>query len=231
MSDVRGMTFYKGLLYYVDANMATLRQVEPSTGQTTTIAGQTPNDNSSTSYSCTAMLCCGNTAPAMDGTGTAAIMNSPRYISGDNSGNLYLIDTNGSAIRKYDTVTSAVTTIVSGLGYADGVGAAVRIDRPRGLASDGTSVYFGEQDEHTIRQVEIATQTTSTFVGVRGCAGPANLMGGTGGDGSQSWMGNCTAATVAAKPQFTVGTITMTFDYGTNSIFALANGGRLLRIE
>ena len=224
MSDVRGMAFYNGLLYFVDGNMATLRQVDPTSGQVTTLAGQTPNDNSSTGYSCSTNLCCGNT---MGG----APMNSPRYMASDNSGSLFIIDTNGSAILRYDTIGAGLFTIVSGVGYVDGVGSAVRMDRPRGITSDGTSVYFGEQDENTIRQVEIGTATTSTFVGVRGCAGPLNLSGASGGDGTQSWAGNCSAAAVSGKPQFATGAVSLSFDYGTKSIYAIATGNRLLRIE
>lgn len=225
MSDVRGMAFYGGLLYFVDANMAMLKQVDPTTGVVTTLAGVTPNDNANTSYNCATNLCCGNTT-------FGAPMNSPRYMTSDNSGNLFIIDTNGNAILRYDIASGMLTPIVSGTGYVDGVGAAVRMDRPRGITSDGTSVYFGEQDENTIRQVELATATTSTFVGVRGCLGPANLAGSSGGDGTQIWTGSCgTAGAVSGKPQFETGAVTMTFDYGTKSIFAIGVGNRLLRIE
>lgn len=224
MSDVRGLAFYAGVLYYVDANMATLRAVDPTTGQVTTLSGQTPNDNANTNYNCATNLCCGSTAPG-------APMNSPRYLTQDNAGSLFIIDTNGSAIRKYAIGAGVLSTIVSGLGYVDGVGAAVRVDRPRGITSDGTSLYFGEQNENTIRQVELASATTSTFVGVRGCAGPLNLTGVSGGDGSQSWAGNCNAGPVAGKPQFAVGSVSMSFDYATKAIYAVATGNRLLRIE
>ncbi len=230
-SDVRGLTFYNGLIYAVDANMATLRSIDPSTGTVTTLAGQTPNDNANTNYSCSTMLCCGNTAMAMDGVGTAAIMNSPRYITQDNGGSLFIMDTNGSAIRTYNVANNTLTTIVGGVGYVDGVGTAVRMDRPRGITSDGTSLYFGEQNLGTLRQIELGTSTTSTFVGVRGCIGPQNLMGGTGGDGSQSWTGNCQNPAVGMKPQFDVGPLNLTFDYGTQSIYAVGANNRLLRVE
>ena len=224
MSDVRGLAYYNGVLYYVDANMATLRAINPLSGQVTTLAGQTPNDNAGTNYDCAANLCCGSTAPG-------APMNSPRYMASDNSGSLFIIDTNGSAIRRWDIGPASLSTIVAGAGYVDGVGNAVRMDRPRGITSDGTSLYFGEQNENTIRQIVLGTATTSTFVGVRGCAGPANLAGMTGGDGSQSWAGNCTAGAVANKPQFAVGPVSLTFDYATSAIYAVATGNRLLRIE
>lgn len=224
MSDVRGLAYYGGLLYFVDANMATLRSVDPQSGQVTLLAGQTPNDNANTNYDCATNLCCGNTNPG-------APMNSPRYIASDNSGSLFIVDTNGSAIRRYDIGSTTLSTIVSGVGYVDGVGAAVRMDRPRGITSDGTSLYFGEQDENTVRQIVVGTATTSTFVGVRGCAGPANLAGMSGGDGSQSWTGNCNAGAVAGKPQFAVGAISLSFDYGTKAIYAVATGNRLLRFE
>ncbi len=124
-----------------------------------------------------------------------------------------------------------MSTIVSGNGYNDGVGPAVGMDRPRGITSDGTSVYFAEQDERTLRQVELASSTTSTLVGVRGCSGPANLSGGVGGDGTLDWGGQCGAPAVVNKPQFTTGTTGLVFDYAANAIFAATANGRLLLIE
>ncbi|MBW2277555.1 MAG: hypothetical protein JRF63_08695, partial [Deltaproteobacteria bacterium] len=178
-------------------------------------------------------LCCGSSATAANGYGTLAVMNSPRYLTADNAGNLYIIDTNGNQLRKYNTVTTYLSTLVSGTsGYMDGDSSVAGIDRARGIVSDGTSVYFGEQNSNTIRQVVLSTVETSTFVGIRGCGGPANLNGGVGGDGSTDWGGQCgTNATVMNKPQFAAGIANMTFDYNTHAIYAVVSGGRLLKLE
>jgi hypothetical protein len=199
------------LIYFVDANMATLRQLDPATREVLTLAGQTPNDNSGSGYSCGVSLCCGSMGPAQDDFGTSAVMHSPRYMTGDNSGNIFIVDTNGNAIRQYDIATTFLSTVIAGNGYADGVGPAAGMDRPRGITSDGTSFYFGEQNLNTLRQVELATATTSTFVGVRGCAGPANLAGGIGGDGTQDWGGTCNDPAVANKPQFDSGIASLAY--------------------
>jgi cysteine-rich repeat protein len=231
MADIRGLAYFSGTVYFVDGNMATLRGLDPATGDVMTLAGQTPDDNSGTNYDCGANLCCGGGGPAADGYGTSAIMFSPRYITSDNAGFIYIIDTNGNAIRRYNVATTYMATMVGGNGYNDGVGPAVGMDRPRGITSDGTSVYFAEQNDSTLRQVELATATTSTLVGVRGCTGPANLGGGIGGDGTQDWSGQCGSPSVVNMPQFTTGTTGLVFDYAANAIFAATSNGRLLLIE
>ncbi len=237
MSDIRGMVFYSDVLYFVDANMATLRSYTPATNEVTTLAGNPTGapqgNNSASGFDCTVNLCCGSSATSSDNYGTLAVMNSPRYLTSDNAGNLYIIDTNGNRLRKYNTVTGYLSTLVSAAGgYNDGDSSVAGMDRPRGIVSDGTSVYFGEQNDNTIRQVELSLVTTSTFVGVRGCAGPANLSADIGGDGTMDWGGSCgSSATVMNKPQFPVGIAGMTFDYGTNAIYAVVSGGRLLKLE
>lgn len=50
--------------------------------------------------------------------------------------------------------------------YVDGVGTAARIHRPRGITSDGTSIYFVEFNYHTVRQGVLATQDVSTLAGM-----------------------------------------------------------------
>jgi cysteine-rich repeat protein len=239
-SDIRRMAFVGDLLYFVDANMGTLRSLDPDTGEVLTVAGSPSNDNSGSSYSCGASLCCG-TGMTQDGVGSAGLMNSPRYLTGDNSGNLYIIDTNGNEIRRFNTVTGYLDTIVGNVScvpdmsttcYTDGTGLAVELDRGRGITSDGTNVFFGEQDENTIRQVDPLASTVETLVGVRGCAGPANLTGSaSGGDGTQDWSGACGNAMVSAKPQFSTGIVGMTYHFATRSIYMVNANKDLLRIE
>src|SRR5690606_36442723 len=104
--------------------------------------------------------------------------------------------------------------------------AAVRLGRPRGVASDGTSVYFTEQNAHTVRQVVIQTTDTSTLAGVRGCNGGQN---GTGGNGTQDWAGMCNQAGMGL-PRFDTPFGAIAFHYPSRSILLIENG-RLRRIE
>lgn len=154
-SDMRGLTYYAGRLYSVDANAAVLRALDLATMTVSTLAGTA------------------NMHGSVDGVGAAARFQSPRYIASDNSGMLFIADTNGQRIRAYNTVTGGVTTFAGDgtMAILDGVGTAAQIQRPRGITSDGTSVYFAEFNGHVIRQGVIATQAVTTMIGAAGTAG------------------------------------------------------------
>jgi cysteine-rich repeat protein len=153
--DLRGLTYYGGLVYFVDANAAVLGSFDPATGDVVTLAG-TPYNND-----------CPPGAMPQDGIGAAASFCSPRYMASDNSGMLYVADTNGNTMRGYNPVTGQVTTFAGtgSCGYADGTGTAAEVHRPRGMTSDGTSLYWVEFNAHTIRQGVLATGDVSTMVG------------------------------------------------------------------
>jgi hypothetical protein len=136
---LRGLTYYGDKIYLVDGNASTLRSFDLNTGEVKTLAGQpgSPGD--------------------VDEFGTQARFISPRYMTSDNSGMLYIADTNGYKIRTYNTMTGEVGTFAgSGVeGYVDGQAASVMIHRPRGLTSDGTSIYWVEFNSHTVRQAHL----------------------------------------------------------------------------
>ena len=146
---IRGLTWYGGHLWIVDPEAATIRRFDPATGDVVTVAGD-PYQRA-----------------VVDGVGSGARFNSPRYLVSDGTGLLYVSDTNGASIRTLDTATMAVTTFAGDgtVGYVDAVGSAARIHRPRGITTDGTSIYFAEFNAHTIRQGVIASQSVSTLVG------------------------------------------------------------------
>ncbi len=160
---IRGLTWYAGYLWIVDPPAATIRRLDPATNAVVTVAG------SPFAYG------------TADGVGSGARFNSPRYIVSDNSGMLYISDTNGQAIRTLSVATSMVGTFAGvpvaptppppPAMYVDGVGSAARIHRPRGITSDGTSVYFVEFNQHTVRQGVIATQAVSTLAGTPAATG------------------------------------------------------------
>lgn len=171
--DPRGLTYYAGFVYLLDANGAVLRRFDPATNEVLTLAGQ-PYQT-------------GN----VDGVGNAARFTSPRYMASDNSGVLYIADTNGFHIRTYNIGANYVGTFAgTGMaGYVDGVGTNAAIHRPRGMTSDGTSIYFTEFNQHTIRQGILATQDVSTNVGQH-CNGMMCNGGYTEGVGTASrWSG------------------------------------------
>ncbi len=102
---------------------------------------------------------------------------------------LYIADTNGATIRAYNTATTEVTTLAGNgtPGYVDGVGGAVRVDRPRGLAFDGASLYWVEFAQQAVRQIVLPAGSVSTMLGDH-CDGvvappcPGTYIEGTGID-------------------------------------------------
>jgi hypothetical protein len=160
-NDNRGLTYYNGHVYMVDANGAVLRRFDPQTNEVLTIAGQLGNPG------------------IADGMGLQAQFLSPRYMTSDNGGMLYIADTNGYHIRSYNVATTAVGTFAGNgvQGYADGMGVNASIHRPRGMTSDGTSIYFAEFNQHTIRQGVLSTASITTNIGQH-CNGSMNCAGG-----------------------------------------------------
>jgi hypothetical protein len=232
--DIRGLTYAGGLVYLLDGCEQVLRRLDPVTGEVETIAGQRifdPSVPQSPPYTCPTNWTCTDGVPA-DGQGLGAVFGSPRYMATDHAGHLYITDTNGEAVRSYDIASGWVGTLVGrqsagGPVYQDGTGAAVGLLRPRGLTSDGTSLYWTEQTAHTVRQVVIGTREASTLVGVRGCNGSAD---GVGGDGSRDWAGACSDPQVVALPQLDTPMGGLVYHYPSRSLFLLESG-RLRRVE
>lgn len=157
---LRGLTYYGGYVYILDGSQHVLRRFDVQTQEVTTIAGQAG--------------VAGN-----DGPGNQATFNSPRYMASDNSGLLFISDTQGAKVRTYNINTDTVGTFVGNgtQGYTEGIGQSAQIHRPRGLTSDGTSLYIAEFNQHTIRQGVIATQELSTNIGQH-CGGNMPCAGG-----------------------------------------------------
>ena len=137
----------RNLPYVADKNNNKIRQIEISTGDVTTLAGD-------------------GTFGFLDANGTSAKFKSPEGLFGVGN-TLYVGDSEGNRIRKIDLTTDDVTTLAgSGIaGTLDGVGTSAKLDDPAGLWSDGTYVYSPDEDTHRIRKVEISTGTVTTLAG------------------------------------------------------------------
>lgn len=138
-----------GNLYVADGS--TVRKITPA-GAVTTIAGQFGDRQ------------------LLDGTGTAARFTFVHGITSDPFGNLYISEFGTPVIRKI-TSGGVVSTIAGGPratneGYVDGIGSAVKLNFPTGLASDGQgNIYISEQSNDLIRKMTPAG-VVSTFAGV-----------------------------------------------------------------
>jgi cysteine-rich repeat protein len=207
--DLRGLTYYGGHVYLVDACRATLRRFNPVSGSVVTLAGMA-----------LPATCAGGTT--VDGYGAAGRFVSPRYMASDNSGTLYIADTNGNLIRSYNVLTGWLGTFVGSgsCGYTDGLGAAAEIHRPRGMTSDGTSIYWVEFNAHTIRQAELATADVSTAVGTPpACALTCSCVTPPPG----AYVEGVGAAARLDNPW------SLTFNYPSASLFVFDGGNAVIR--
>ncbi len=126
-----------GTLYVTDTNNNLIRRIS-SGGVVTTVAG----------------------VPAIaghqDGTGTAALFNQPTGMGIDSAGNLYVVDTGNSVIRKISPAGAVMT--LAGLatvgGQKDGSGPEAWFNQPKALVvtSNGT-VFVADTGNSTIRRI------------------------------------------------------------------------------
>ncbi|MDH5716467.1 MAG: DUF4215 domain-containing protein [Spirochaetia bacterium] len=91
---------------------------------------------------------------SIDGDSATAKLNMPYGITSDGA-SLFVVDTNGPIIREIDIATGYVTTIAGTAGvfdYVDANGSFARFYEPKGITTDGTSLYL--VDYNTIRKID-----------------------------------------------------------------------------
>jgi sugar lactone lactonase YvrE len=107
-------------------------------------------------------------ATGSDGTGAGARFSNPTDSVTDGI-NLYVVDTYNNKIRKVVIATGVVTTFAgspnNSWGAADGVGTAATFYYPRGITTDGTSLYVVDTYNYKIRKIDIATATVTSITG------------------------------------------------------------------
>ena len=158
-----------GNLYVADTMNGTIRKVT-SDGTVTTLAGTAGFSGSA------------------DGTGAEAQFSWPTAVAVDGDGNVYVADTQNSAIRKV-TPEGVVTTLAGNKmspGYADGTGAAAQFSQPMGLAVDGAgNVYVADTFNSLIRKVTPEGVVTTVAGSIEG-----GMMGHENPDGigTNAWF-------------------------------------------
>lgn len=148
-----------GNLYVADSNNRTIRKIVAATGAVTTLAGS-------------------GMGGAIDGTGTAASFSSPRGITFDGAGTLYVSDAN--RIRTLVAATGVVSTLAGDgtPGTADGPGDRARFNYPGGLAADGAGhVYVPDTESSTLRQVDVSSRAVTTLAGAAPVSGNSDGTG------------------------------------------------------
>ena len=133
-----------------DSNNNNIRKIVIATAVVTTLAGSTTGISGSA-----------------DGTGTAALFNSPTGVITDGT-NLYVTDTINFTIRKIVISSGSVTTFAGtagiwGLVIVDGIGPVARFGNPTGITTDGTNLFIADGFNSSIRKIGIATQMVSSI--------------------------------------------------------------------
>ena len=155
-----------GDLYIADTNNNRIRRVDAATGIITTVAG-----NGTVGYS-------GDGGPAVN-----AQFNKPKDLRVSPTGDLYIAETNSSAIRRVDAATGIITTVVGNgtIGYSGDGGPAVsaQLGKPQAIFLTATGdLYIADTNNSVIRRVDAATGIITTLagngtVGYSGDGGPA----------------------------------------------------------
>ena len=149
-----------GNVYVADSGNSTIRKISPQ-GKVTTFAGVAKKTGST------------------DGTGIAALFNSPAGVAVDGMGDLYVADSGNNAIRKI-TASGVVTTLAGKAGVsgsADGTAAAALFNGPNSIALDQTgNLYITDTGNNTIRKITLEG-VVSTVAGTAGQSGTVDGIG------------------------------------------------------
>ncbi|HRG47038.1 MAG TPA: hypothetical protein PLX69_13995 [Leptospiraceae bacterium] len=110
----------------------------------------------------------------LNANGTTALLNEPKGVVVDSSGNILFADSKNNSIRKISTtgdVTTLAGSIASESGATDGNGISARFNGPYGLAIDASNnVYVADGANQTIRKVT-STGVVTTVAGLAGTDG------------------------------------------------------------
>ncbi|MDR1011513.1 MAG: hypothetical protein LBM04_10410 [Opitutaceae bacterium] len=141
-----GLALRSGTAYVADTGNNVIRAIEIATGKVATLAG---NANAPA------------TAPAADGAGAAARLKSPAGLAIDDSGHLFVADTQSHTVRAI-TPDGAVTTIA---GQPDAPGAdATHLDTPLDITWGGDgALYVADTGNNAIRKITPGAQPGSGF--------------------------------------------------------------------
>lgn len=131
------------VLLIADQTNHAIRQLNFTSGNLTTIAGNLTNSGAS-----------GDGGPA-----TSAKLNSPRGVAIDNSGNIYIADAGNCIVRKVDAITGFMSTIAGQAGNCTGGGdnmaaTSVSLGNVRAIHADKAgNVYVADPSFGQVRKI------------------------------------------------------------------------------
>ncbi|MDR3606671.1 MAG: SMP-30/gluconolactonase/LRE family protein [Oligoflexia bacterium] len=149
-----------GTFYITDSGTNMIRVIS-SSGMVSTLAGQT------------------GLSGYADGQGSAAKFSDPDGVVLDGSGNLYVVDSSNTCIRKV-TSSGNVTTLAGSAkvsGSSDGQGSTAAFNGPQRITADRSgNLYVTDENNNTIRKIT-PSGYVSTIAGAAGSGGSANGYG------------------------------------------------------
>lgn len=162
-----------GNIYFADCSNNRIRKVNVDTGFITTVAG-----NGSRLY---AGGLSGDGGPA-----TSARLSSPRGVTIDSAGNLFVADCYNDRIRKVSAATGIITTVTgngnnstqSGFSGDGSPATSATVAGPMDIALDSAgNLYIADTDNARIRKITAATGiiTTVAGIGIAGYTGDGGL--------------------------------------------------------
>ena len=100
-------------------------------------------------------------------TGAESALSFPGKVAWDDaSGRLVVADTNNDRILVAD-IEGNVSLVVggAGAGFEDGDAAAARFNQPQGVAIDGDAIYVADNENHTVRRIDLPAGEVRTIAG------------------------------------------------------------------
>lgn len=186
-----------GNIYIADSFLNTVRKVNSSTGNITTVAGF---------YNFAQGGYGGD-----GGAATSATLSSPQGIALDSANNLYICDAGNMVIRKVDASTGIISTVAGdfaksrGFSGDGGLATAAQLNYPDGIVVDGSgSLYIAEYDNNLIRKVDSGTTQATTPVATSATAQNVLLQL----TAATAISGFTVPATESRNAEFTLGTAT-----------------------
>jgi uncharacterized protein (TIGR03437 family) len=204
----RGVAVYQSVLYFADNNR--IWAYNAANGQVTAIAG-----TGQAGFS-------GDTKAA-----NSALLNAPRGIAFDGSGNLYIADTGNNRVREVYASNGTINTI-AGTGAASttgdyGLAVNATLNQPAAVAVDASgSIYVAERSGQVLRQIaSISGQLQIATVAGTGIAGPPS---------SETGIANQQTLNLPQGLMFDAGGGLLIADSGNNRIRRMTKDGTITTV-